>query len=468
MAMKRRESAKQQEFWVCTDDVAKAPRHVFYDRLNGLLQKAGFDRFVEDLVAPFYATTGRPGIPPGVYFRMLFIGYFEGIDSQRGIAWRCQDSLSLQKFLELGPAESVPDHSSMTKIRDRFPLDVTEQVFAFVLQMATDQKLISASQVGVDATFLEANAAMKTIVRRDSDEDWQAYIKRLMREEGVIDDDDEPSADEMRRFDRKRKKKKVANAEWKSSSDDDARVMKMKDGRTRFSYKAEHTVDLQTQIVLSATVQHSTEPDTQTLLTAVEDAQANLEAAGSDAEITEVAADKGYHSNAQITECTAAGLRTYVPEPASPRQRRWTDKPDEVRTAVLNNRRRTKRPKSKQLQRERSERVERSFAHVCETGGARRTWLRGLEKINKRYSMVVAAHNLGTLMRNLFGSGKPRQFAAIVAIFVALRAALSTPWRSLIALCAHDTYQTDESKKITLNQHLAATLRVHAIFSTAC
>ena len=160
----------------------------------------------------------------------------------------------------------------------------------------------------------------------------------------MIDDDDEPSAEEIRRFDRKRKKKKVANAEWKSSSDDDARITKMKDGRTRFSYEAEHMVDLQTQVVLSATVQHSPEPDTQTLLTAVEDGQANLEAAGSDAEITEVAADKGYHSNAQITECSAAGLRTYVPAPASPRHRQWTDKPDEVRTAVLNNRRRTKRP----------------------------------------------------------------------------------------------------------------------------
>lgn len=464
MAMKRRETTRQQELWVRTDDVAKAPGHVFYDRLNGLLHDAEFDRFVEDLVEEFYSAGGRPGIPPGVYFRMLFIGYFEGIDSQRGIAWRCQDSLSLKKFLGFGPAESTPDHSSMTKIRDRFPVEVTEQVFAFVLQMAMEQKLISGSQVGVDATFLEANAAMKTIVRRDSDEDWKDYIKRLMREEGVIDDDEEPSADEMRRFDRKRKKKKVANAEWKSSSDNDARIMKMKDGRTRFSYKAQHTVDLKTEIVCSATVQHSTEPDTKTLLPAVEDAQANLTAAGSDAEITEVAADKGYHSNAQITDCTDSGLRTYVPEPASPRGRRWTDKPAEVKAAVLNNRRRTKRPKSKQLQRERSERVERSFAHVCETGGARRTWLRGLEKVNKRYSMTVAAHNLGLMMRNLFGSGKPRQSVAGLASVCQLIITIRAVCRRQI----HHHLTTTKIQKLRPVLNIITQTQLKLSFSTAC
>ena len=413
MALRRRESAKQQELWVPTESVAKAPGHVFYERLNRLLDEAGFDRFVEELVKPYYASHGRPGVPPGVYFRMLFVGYFEGIDSQRGIAWRCEDSLSLRRFLGLTLTESVPDHSSLTKIRDRFPLEVTVQVFAFVLQMACERKLISGSRVGVDATMLEANAAMKTIVRRDTDEDWKEYVRRLMREEGVIADDDEPTDEDLRRFDRKRKGKKVSNTDWKATSDDDARIVKMKDGRTHFGYKAEHAIDLRTEVVLSAAVLHGTDADTQTLLPAVVDAQVNLVRAGSEADIKEVAADKGYHSNDQITDCTAVGLRTYVPEPASPRKRRWTDKPEETRTAVLKNRRRTGHAKGKQLQRQRSERVERSFAHVCETGGARRTWLRGLEKINKRYSMVVAAHNLGLVMRSLFGSGKPRQLAAV-------------------------------------------------------
>lgn len=430
MSLRRRITETQQELWIETGSVAKAPGHVFYERLNGLLAEAGFDGFVEDLVEPYYAQSGRPGIPPGVYFRMLFVGYFEGIDSQRGIAWRCEDSLSLRKFLGLSLTESVPDHSSLTKIRDRFPVDVTEQVFAFVLQMACARNLISGTRVGVDATLLEANAAMKTIVRRDSDEDWKDYIRRLMREEGVIDDDKEPTDEELRRFDRKRKGKKVSNTDWKSKSDDDARIVKMKDGRTHFGYKAEHTVDLETEVVLSATVQEGTAPDSQTLLTAVVDAQINLVLAGSEADITEVAADKGYHANAQITECTEAGLRTYIPEPASPHKRRWTDKPDETKAAVLGNRLRTQRAKSKQMQRHRSERVERSFAHVCETGGARRTWLRGLEKINKRYSVVVAAHNLGLLMRNLFGSGKPRQAAALSALINALHAVIRLIQRS--------------------------------------
>ncbi len=227
------------------------------------------------------------------------------------------------------------------------------------------------------------------------------------------EDDDEPTDEELRRFDRSRKGKKVSNEDWKSPVDDDARIVKLKDGRTHLGYKAEHTVDLESEFVLSATVQDGTEPDSQTLCDAVIDAQENLQRAGSDVVITEVAADKSYHANAQLAGCDELGLRTYIPEPSSPRQRKWTDKCDEVVRAVTNNRRRMKRPKGKQLQKLRSERVERSFAHICETGGARRTWLRGLAKINKRYRLTVAAHNLGLLMRTLFGAGKPRQFAAL-------------------------------------------------------
>ena len=424
MAMRRRAEERQGELWVATQALPAGPGHVFYERLNRLLAEAGFDRFVEDLVEEYYAENGRPGVAPGVYFRMLFVGYFEGIDSQRGIAWRCEDSLSLRKFLGVSLTESVPDHSSLTRIRDRFPVEVTERVFAFVLQMACERKLISGTQVGVDSTLLEANAAMKTIVRRDTDEDWKDYVQRLMREEGVIDEDDDPSDEELRRFDRNRSGKRVSNTEWKSSSDEDARIVKMKDGRTHFGYKAEHAVDLQTEVILSATIHYGTEPDTQTLLSAVMDAQINLVFAGSDADIVEVAADKGYHSNAQITDCTAAGLRTYVPEPNLSCHRRWSDKPDDIVSAVLNNRRRSRRAKSHQMQRHRSERVERSFAHVCDSGGSRRTWLRGLEKINKRYSMMTAAHNLGLLMRALLGSGKPRELASLLVFLSALLTAI--------------------------------------------
>lgn len=420
VALRRRAEESQRELWIATDAMATAPGHVFYERLNALLREAGFDRFVEELVAPYYADGGRPGIAPGVYFRMLFVGYFEGLDSQRGIAWRCEDSLSLRKFLGLKLTAAVPDHSSLTRIRDRFPLHVTEQVFAFVLKIAAEKRLVSGSRVGVDATLLEANAAMKSIVRRDSDEDWKTYVRRLMREQGVIDEEDDPTDEELRRFDRARQGKTVSNNDWKAKSDADARIVKMKDGRTHFGYKAEHAVDLDTEVVLSARVHHGTQPDSGTLLAAVMDAQINLVRGDSDAEVTEVAADKGYHSNRQIADCTALGVRTYIPEPASRHQRTWTDKPDDVKQAVLENRRRIRRAKGRRLQRLRSERVERSFAHVCETGGARRTWLRGLETINKRYSMVVAAHNLGLVMRKLFGSGKPRQSGAIASLFSAV------------------------------------------------
>lgn len=420
MALRKRKSEEQQELWVATSDIAKAPRHVFYDRLNGLLAEAEFDRFVEQLVEPLYSNVGRPGIAPGVYFRMLFIGYFEGIDSQRGIAWRCEDSLSLRKFLGIKLNDTTPDHSSLTRLRDRYSIEVVNEVFAFVLQMASAKKLISNAAVGVDATYLEANAAMKTIVRRDTDEDWKAYVKRLMLEEGEISEDDDPTDEELRRFDKRRKGKKVSNKEWKSPSDEDARIVKMKDGRTHLGYKAEHVVDLETEVVLAADVRHGTDSDSQTLCESLVHAQGHLKDANLDDTINEVAADKGYHSNAQLAECDELDFRTYIPEPASKYKRRWTDKPTEQEQAFRKNRQRMLRSKGKALQKHRCEKVERSFAHMCETGGARRTWLRGLEKINKRYLMVAAGHNLGLILRSLFGSGKPRQMEAVMAVLCEL------------------------------------------------
>ena len=309
MAMRRRAEERQGELWVATQALPAGPGHVFYERLNRLLAEAGFDRFVEDLVEEYYAENGRPGVAPGVYFRMLFVGYFEGIDSQRGIAWRCADSLSLRSFLGLDLTEKSPDHSSLTRIRDRYPIEIADEVFAFVLGMARERKLISGAQVGVDATLLEANAAMKSIVRRDTDEDWKQYLRRLMDEDGLVEDDDEPTDEELRRFDRSRKGKKVSNEDWKSPVDDDACIVKLKDGRTHLGYKAEHAVDLDSEFVLSATVQDGTEPDSQTLCDAVIDAQENLERAGSDAVITDVAAEKGYHANAQLAGCDELGLR---------------------------------------------------------------------------------------------------------------------------------------------------------------
>jgi transposase len=233
-----------------------------------------------------------------------------------------------------------------------------------------------------------------------------------MREEGLLkDDDDDPTDEELRKFDKQRGKqgkKKVSNDEWASPSDPASRIVKMKDGRTHLGYKAEHVVDLESEVILSAVVYSGTEGDAETLLPSVITAQTHLDQCGCDLEIEEIAADKGYHSNETLANSEELDLRTYIPEPNSPYARRWTDKPPEQQHAVINNRRRMIRVKGKKLQHERSEKVERSFAHVCETGGARRTWLKGLDKINKRYLIVAAARNLGLLMLKLFGIGKPR------------------------------------------------------------
>ncbi len=408
MGMGRRKRERQEEFWVATGSLPDVPQHVFYERLNGILADGDFDACVEEWCEPFYAdNAGRDSIPPGVYFRMLFIGYFEGIDGQRGIAWRCADSRSLAKFLGYGPNEATPDHSSLTRIRDRLPLEIHERVFAFVLSLAEDHGLLSNKTVAVDSTFLEANAAMKSIVRKETGEDWKDYVRRLAAAEGVELQTDE----EVRKYDKNRKNKKVSNDEWESPADGDSRIMKMKDGRTHLAYKAEHVIDLESEFILDASVYHGNESDSATLLESVTSAQENLEEAEVYRDIEEAVADKGYHKNETLADCRewgSFGLRTYIPEPDSPYERRWADKPPEYKEAVYANRRRVKGNRSKRLQKKRSEFVERSFAHVCETGGARRTWLRGVEKINKRYKTHVAARNLGLLMRQLFGFGTPR------------------------------------------------------------
>jgi len=404
MGMGRRPEQQQAALWIATTDLPHSPGHVFYDKLNALLAEAGFDRHVEDLCRPYYADgRGRDSIPPGVYFRMLLVGYFEGLDSQRGIAWRCADSLSLRAFLGIPLNEATPDHSSLTKIRQRLPLDVHQRVFVFVLRIAQEKKLLRGKTVAVDSTTLEANAAMKGITRRDTGEDWKEYLKRLMAEQEGVED---PTDEEIRRFDKGRQKK-VSNKEWESPVDPDSRIAKMKDGTVHLAYKAEHAVDLDSEFVLAAAVYTADQSDPSTLVDSVLQAQVNLVLAGSEQEVEEAVADKGYHKAETLADCEACNTRTYIPEPKG-RGYNWEDKPEAWRKATAANRRRTKGARSKRLQKRRSELVERSFAHVCDTGGGRRTWLRGLVDVSKRYVLQVAAHNLGLLMRKLFGVGKPR------------------------------------------------------------
>jgi len=436
MSMGRRPTEQQSDLWIPTADLPRSPGHVFYDKLNRLLAEAAFDPYVEDLCQPFYADgLGRESIPPGIYFRMLFVGYFEGLGSQRAIAWRCSDSLSLRAFLGVSLNEATPDHSSLTKIRQRLPLHVHERVFTFVLKVAQEKKLLRGKTVAVDATTLEANAAMKTIVRKDSGEDWKEYLKRLMAEEGI----ENPTDEEVRRFDKKRKKK-VSNKEWQSPADPDSRIAKMKDGTTHLAYKAEHTVDLGSEFVLAAAVHPADQADPATLADSILQAQVNLVLAGSEQEIEEAVADKGYHKAETLAECEEWNTRTYIPEPKR-KKYNWEDKPQAWRRATAANRRRVRGARSKRLQKKRSELVERSFAHVCETGGGRRTWLRGLMNVSKRYVVQVAAHNLGLLMRKLFGFGKPRVLQGAGGWLAGMVVGLYC----LAALLAGRTYRTRAS-----------------------
>jgi transposase len=410
MTMGKRE-AGQQDLFITHDKLPRSPGHVFYRKLNQVLADGGFDHWVEALCEPHYCKgVGRPSVPPGIYFRMLLVGYFEGINSQRGIAWRCSDSLSLREFLGIPLAEDSPDHSSLSYIRQRLPLEVHQEVFVWVLGLLQKKKLLKGKTVGVDSTTLEADAAMKSIVRKDTGEDWKEYLTRLMKEKGLIDEDDDPPSDgELRKFDKSRKDKRVSNEEWTSPTDPDARIARMKDGTTHLAYKAEHVLDLETEAILAAEVYPADYADTQTLEDSLRHAQIHQREAGSKQEIQDAVADKGYHSNATLANLRKyTPYRSYIPEPQLQQARVWAEKPPEQRQAVYANRRRTHGSRGRKLQRLRSERLERSFAHMCETGGARRTWLTGIENVQKRYLISAAAHNLGLLMRSLFKMGTPR------------------------------------------------------------
>lgn len=441
MALGKRPDNRQAELFIATADLPQAPGHAFYRRLGKLLASADFDRWAEDQCRPCYADGGRPGIPPGVYFRMLLIGYFEGIDSQRGIAWRCADSLSLREFLGYGPTERTPDHSSLTRIRQRLDAEVYERVFQFVLALVAEHKLLVAHEVGVDSTTLEANAAMKSIVRKDTGEDWREYVTGLMREAGEIGLDQTPSAADVARFDKQRKDKKVSNDDWENPHDQDARIARMKDGRTHLAYKAEHVVDLETEVILAAEIYGANEADTATLVPSVESAQDHVDTTGTCRLISKIAADKGYHAIdtlKAVEESALVGVRTYIPERKT--DWNWKDKSPDQKRAVLNNRARTQRDYSKRLQRKRSERVERSFAHVCDTGGGRRSWVRGLENVRKHYLVKAAAHNLGLILRKLLGTGKPRAYGAFGAPLQLLQLAQITLPRILRIACATKLY----------------------------
>jgi transposase len=429
MAMGTRES-EQSSLWVATSELPTSPGHPFYRRLNALLEAHDFDRFVEDLCRGFYAPVmGRPSLAPGRYFRLLLVGYFEGIDSERGIAWRATDSLAVRGFLHLPLNEAPPDHSTIARTRRLIDLETHRGVFTWVQVRLVEAGLLKGKTVGIDATTLEANAAMRSIVRRDSGEGYQEFLTGLATASGI----DTPTREDLARLDRKRKKK-TSNKDWTNHHDPDAKVAKMKDGRTHLAHKAEHAVDLETGAIVAVTLQGADEGDTTTIVETaiaaaeqVEDAQAAVDEPQS---LEEIIADKGYHSNQTMVDLEAVTIRSYIAEPdRGPRD--WSKSP-EAQAPVYSNRRRIRGRRGRRLMRQRGERIERSFAHVYDTGGMRRTHLRGHPNILKRLLIHAGGFNLGLVMRHLIGVGTPRglqgRLAVTIAALVALVLRVDAPW----------------------------------------
>jgi transposase len=418
MSMSRRRAERQEHLWIHAAEIIRSPGHPFYERLNQLLQEQGFDRFVEASCASFYAETrGRPSIPPGVYFRMLLIGYFEGIGSERGIAWRCADSLALRAFLGYELNERTPEHSSLSVIRGRIDVETHREVFQWVLKVLGKSGLLKGKTIGIDATTLEANAALRSIVRRDTNQPYEEFLQDLAKASGI----ESPTREDLAKVDRKRPKK-GSNQDWYNPNDPDARITKMKDGRTHLAHKAEHAVDLDTGAVLAVTLQGADQGDTTTIHVTLCEAEKNLSEVRQDPQaneglpaqrMEEVVTDKGYHSNETMRTLQEQELRSYVSEPRCRGRRHWKDREAE-REAVYANRRRIRGVRGKRLLRKRGELLERPFAHCYETGGMRRTHLQTHARILKRLLVHVAGCNLGLVMRRLFGLGTPRGLQGLV------------------------------------------------------
>tara|TARA_Y100000294_G_scaffold177079_1_gene201362 strand:- start:204 stop:1550 length:1347 start_codon:yes stop_codon:yes gene_type:complete len=410
MAMGRQKD-RQGDLMVSWSELPRSPGHVFYDRLQSVLLEAGFDDFTEAICQPYYAAKmGAPSVPPGRYFRMHLAGYFEGIASERGLEWRCSDSLSLREFLRLDGGARVPDHSWLSKTRSRLPHEVHQAVFDWVLAQIAEAGLVKGERIGVDASTMAANAALRSIVRRDSGEDYREMLARLAAESGI----ETPTAEDLVRLDRARKGKKLSNEDWVSKSDPEAKIAKMKDGTTHLAYKPEHAVDLDTGAIVAAELHPADEGDTTTLgktLAAAKDGLEAVDAGPTDEAPAECVTDKGYHSRAVLKALDDGPWKTRISEPKQKGFARWHGD-EAARRAVTNNRARLLSGVAKEALKLRAEIVERSFAHSLDRGGMRRTWLRGRENVHKRYLLHVAGHNLGLLMRHLIGAGTPRQAAA--------------------------------------------------------
>lgn len=450
MALGKRKEVAQPLF-ISTIDLPSFKSNPFYDTVNQVLSAHQFDPFVEKLCARFYHdNVGRPGLAPGIYFRCLLVGYFEGLDSERGIAWRCSDSKSLGLFLGYAIDQQTPDHSTISRTRRLIDIETHQEVFGYVLKILANHNLIDGKTMGVDSTTLEANAALRSIVRRDTGQGYQEFLTDLARQSGI----ETPTREDLAKLDRKRKNK-GSNDDWQNPHDPDAKITKMKDGTTHLAHKAEHAVDMGEKghgAILAVNVCDAAAGDTRTLCDTINQASENLRAIKdddrvsdkiSDAWASEAVADKGYHSNDIMRDLEQMDIRSYISEPDRGR-RRWTNdnanEDDaitllEARDATYANRRRIKAERGKELMRKRGELLERSFAHNYETGAMRRLYLKHRENIAKRVLIHTAGFNLGLLMRVKYGLIKPRRLSdavifALLMIWTMIRSTLERLMRS--------------------------------------
>jgi transposase len=381
---------------------------------------------------------GRPGIDPVVYFKMLMIGFFENLASERAIAARCADSLAIRAFLHYGIDERTPDHSTLTVIRQRLSAEVYQAVFAAMLRALKRHKLLKGKRLAIDASVLEANASLRSLEHRLTGEAYAAYVQRLAEAAGI----DPKDAAAVRRFDKKRPGRKTSNDEWQNPHDPDAKIGRTKRGATRMVYKPEHTVDADTGAVVDVDVRPGDEHDTANLATRVLEAEVRMNIALGDdphtSRVDTIIADKGYFHPTELTTLRESGVRTVVSDRVA-RRRMDRLSPAEQRT-VRAARRAVKSASGKALLRRRGETVERSFEHVLDCGGARGTTLRGRGNIRKRYLIQAACANLSLLLRTLIGIGTPKQaWAACAARLHAVLADRAVRWVPLLRRRAHST-----------------------------
>ena len=466
----KKEKTAQPEFWVATQQLPKSPKSTFYSKLDETLASFGFAAQVRAICAPAYKQTGtgRPGIDPVVYLKMIMVGFFEDLPSERAIAARCADSMSIRAFLNYELDEKTPDHSTFTVIRQRLGLDLYERIFTLTLQALQAHGLLRGKNLGIDSSVIEANASLRALVHRNTEEQYWDYVKRLAAEHGIDPDD----AAAVRKFDRHRPGK-GSNQEWVNPHDPAAKIGRTQAGATDMIYKPEAVVDLDTGAIVQAQVHPGDQADHKEMATRVLEAQQSInQATGEKLDtltVNSVTSDKGYYAVNELQALQQEDIRTVIADPID--NRRLDKLEPDQKKAVQAARRSVKSTSGKNLLRRRGMHIERSFAHILDCGGMRRTTLRGWENLNKRFKLAAAIYNLSQLMRKLFGIGTPKQLAAcgrlLLLQFTYLLVVIARIVRRVTSTCIRISFATRKIFPIIAPQRIEM-LRGNTLSSTGC